>query len=680
MATATEGDVGAEIIPSEKPVQESTTTDAVQDQDATGGGQQHNGPVTSGETANDQQTPAAPVQQQEQLLQQTQKVPQETHEKRSAPETTPVETVQQHVQLQKQTNPEPRREPEETREDSLEFSTPTLPVRSVVVFLDRAEVARTVQATIQKGEHEIILRNLSHAIDKDSIRVEGSGHAIINEVTYQSKTVSSEANDTDSGESDEVKTLKNMLKELKQEKLNLFDTLKRVNQQKIVLDQFGDGIVEQASGQHLSELVCHDALTGIEEFLKTYEEQASRLDEHKMVIEDQLQQLHKKIAKVENDLKDRKAKPQDTTEVRELSILLDAKQNGRIELHVSYVVSNARWSPKYDVRVNSESKRMQVQYFGMIQQATGEDWDDAKVSLSTAIPSVGGQAPELTSKYLSLTDSLALQKSPNKSKAFGHGFFRTPSFRRKKKARLSHAPIHAHEREVESDEEGGECLGAPSAGVIEGITSVTYEIANLTNIPADNSTHKVSVASVNLSPHFDHETVPKLAAHAFLKAKTKNDSTYAFLEGPANIFLDNNFVTKSILPPSNPSEEFECSLGVDPAVKVTYKPPHRFQEQSGFVSKTRTITFHQQIEINNTRQDDCQIKVTDQYPQSSEEKIKVRLIEPQILKAVPGQVPNPRINEANNIEWKLSVPSHHKCDLTVKYSVEYPIGQQVEGL
>jgi hypothetical protein len=133
----------------------------------------------------------------------------------------------------------------------------------------------------------------------------------------------------------------------------------------------------------------------------------------------------------------------------------------------------------------------------MIQQATGEDWDDAKVSLSTAIPSVGGQAPELTSKYLSLTDSLALQKSPNKSKAFGHGFFRTPSFRRKKKARLSHAPIHAHEREVESDEEGGECLGAPSAGVIEGITSVTYEIANLTNIPADNSTHKVN--RVNLT-------------------------------------------------------------------------------------------------------------------------------------------------------------------------------------
>ena len=134
----------------------------------------------------------------------------------------------------------------------------------------------------------------------------------------------------------------------------------------------------------------------------------------------------------------------------------------------------------------------------MIQQATGEDWKNAKVALSTAMPSVGGQAPELTSKYLSLADNMALKKSSSKVKSSGHGFFRTPSFRRKKKVRsAAQTPVHAHEREVESDEEGGECLGAPSAGVIEGITSTTYEITNPTNIPADNSTHKVN--TVNLT-------------------------------------------------------------------------------------------------------------------------------------------------------------------------------------
>ena len=31
----------------------------------------------------------------------------------------------------------------------------------------------------------------------------------------------------------------------------------------------------------------------------------------------------------------------------------------------------------------------------MISQSTGEDWVDTKLSLSTAVPSVGGNVPEL---------------------------------------------------------------------------------------------------------------------------------------------------------------------------------------------------------------------------------------------------------------------------------------------
>ena len=77
--------------------------------------------------------------------------------------------------------------------------------------------------------------------------MEGSGHAIITEVAFQSKTISSTAADADCGESDGVKTLKNSLEVLNRDRLHVDDTLKRVKQQRIVLDQFADRIVEQAS-------------------------------------------------------------------------------------------------------------------------------------------------------------------------------------------------------------------------------------------------------------------------------------------------------------------------------------------------------------------------------------------------------------------------------------------------
>ena len=42
----------------------------------------------------------------------------------------------------------------------------------------------------------------------------------------------------------------------------------------------------------------------------------------------------------------------------------------------------------------------QVQYYGLIKQATGEDWDDTRISLSTAQPSIGGSAPPLPTRII----------------------------------------------------------------------------------------------------------------------------------------------------------------------------------------------------------------------------------------------------------------------------------------
>ena len=42
----------------------------------------------------------------------------------------------------------------------------------------------------------------------------------------------------------------------------------------------------------------------------------------------------------------------------------------------------------------------QLQYYGLIKQWTGEDWENASLSLSTAQPSVGGAAPDLPTRII----------------------------------------------------------------------------------------------------------------------------------------------------------------------------------------------------------------------------------------------------------------------------------------
>lgn len=55
---------------------------------------------------------------------------------------------------------------------------------------------------------------------------------------------------------------------------------------------------------------------------------------------------------------------------------------------------------------------------------------------------------------------------------------------------------------------------------------------------------QVTVAIIDLSPDFSYVSVPKKSPLSFLQAKVKNVSSYAFLTGPANVFLDNNFLAK----------------------------------------------------------------------------------------------------------------------------------------
>lgn len=41
---------------------------------------------------------------------------------------------------------------------------------TVVVYLDRAEVCRTVRVRVRAGENEVVIKNLSACVDKDSVR------------------------------------------------------------------------------------------------------------------------------------------------------------------------------------------------------------------------------------------------------------------------------------------------------------------------------------------------------------------------------------------------------------------------------------------------------------------------------------------------------------------------------
>ena len=122
-------------------------------------------------------------------------------------------------------------------------------------------------------------------------------------------------------------------------------------------------------------------------------------------------------------------------------------------------------------------------------------------------------------------------------------------------------------------------------------------------------------------------------------------------------------------------EEFSISLGVDPAIRIDYKPIKKFNASSGglLTQKTTTITYQQVIEVKNTTANQAKILLSDNIPLSNDDKINVKLIEPNLKLAQ-----NVKLNKSNNLEFDLILAANKTEEITIKYTIDYPADKEIE--
>ena len=176
------------------------------------------------------------------------------------------------------------------------FEAKNLKVGGVTVYGDRAEVKRLVKATLKAGKNEVLVKNVSQLVDKDSVRVDGRGPAVICEVQYLQKA-------TKQGEVDHdgIKKLTAEKTELEKKKLELDDAIKVLIRQGEVLDgvatQVGKGAPSSTCGEDKkgsSFVLSDDSLANLTKFLGFYDENVTSVqsklrtlaEESKNVVED----------------------------------------------------------------------------------------------------------------------------------------------------------------------------------------------------------------------------------------------------------------------------------------------------------------------------------------------------------------------------------------------------------
>ncbi len=545
----------------------------------------------------------------------------------------------------------------------------TTKIEAVTVYLDRAEITRSAETYLAVGEHELKITDLPTALQDQSLRINGGGSA-----AAKITDIKIELEHLDTIPKDRLTNLKEKLEELQAEERVYTDRLTLLGREKELLDQIKSAVVNQTQNKDVVRptmddwtklFAFYDANAGkINEEIRTLEKKRSDVSQKRVVVQQQINQLSGY------------SKPSR----KNVTVTVTVTKAGNLTLTPSYVLTGARWYPVYDLRVNPEDQSVELVYYAMVAQKTGEDWKNVQLSISTARPNISATMPALASWYLNVRQNDLYDGGLSGLGAMGG-----------KPSRAAGAGYRSYEKSAKKEDsgEGAEeaidetSLEMETAVVETRSTSVVFTIPKATSIPADNFDHKVAISTQKLTAELEYSAVPKLSTLAYLKGRIENTTDVPFLSGNVNIFFGNNFVGTSSIGTVIPTEKFDAFLGVDDAIKIKREQVRDYQSEKGLFSKTTKKTFEYKMTIESFRRSTDSITVYDQFPVSSDERIKVTPVLPEfekdqtIAKHAYGVVER---KSNGMVEWRLRVKPKEKVELRIKYIVEYPREINVDGL
>ncbi|KAB5591408.1 Protein F37C4,5 [Ceratobasidium theobromae] len=546
-------------------------------------------------------------------------------------------------------------------------------IESVTVFRsNRAEVKRRVILELKQGQNHVHIERLPSCVNEDSIRVDGTGTAVIFDVVYHAPQ-----RETSASRNEAVAAARRNLDSVQKER----DIAK---EQSDFLAAYGRTLNSKNIG-----------IEDVHKFIDTF-------GPRQVEVAKRIQELDTQVSKAQGELNEAQCKVFEDAEGEKrgtrVTVTVLAETDGGAELMLTYVVLNAWWTPLYDLRASiakspDAASTVTLHYRASITQTTGENWPDVALTLSTASPQLGSAVPGLKSWRIGFRQRLAVPPLPA----------RTPRCR---------AAVPASRRQLVHMEG---MLNRQAHVATADVLSSTFAIPGRSDIPSDQASHKVVITVLDFPADLEWICVPREKDSVFLTCKVKNESKFTLLPGEANVFMDDNFVSRAQIGYVSPNDSFKTSLGVDSALRVTYpaaKTLNRTTATSSFSFMTKeklsVSAQSQRITIRNSRLASVSaLRVLDQVPVSTESTIKVKVITPSGLDTVA--VPSPTgetgetvedkarpwvdaqkgvqvrwaplgIGEEGTVEWKCEIPPMEETELELLWEVSGPIGQPWEDI
>ncbi len=475
----------------------------------------------------------------------------------------------------------------------------------VTVYMQGAQLQHKANYTIKPGLSEVIVEGISAQIAPSTIQVKATGAVVIldskYEFYYPQPNTMATVTELPPKVRAAIKVLEDSIRLVNFELRDINDEIEvLVAARKIIISNGavkGQGKVND-SIQLLKSTVDYYT-TKVSELNK----KISALDRQKVKKTDLLSSLDQRL----NDLRNFATQNNPQPEIKgipRIVITLMAKEaaSGRIDL--SYLASNAGWTPLYDIRSEASSGKISLTYKAQVRQQTGLDWNDVKLSISTNNPYANKTKPELSPWYIDYQEYRKVLEEKAKMRSDAYNL--APSVNQQV---TNMGFMYSTTGVVEDD-----ALDASEfTTVVQQLIAAEFKIDLNYNIASDNQNHMVLVKQADLNTSFRYYAVPKLDPGVYLVAQMTKLDELQLVPAKANIFFDGTYIGETYIDPTNIDDTLNLSLGKDPNI-VVKRTLLKNQCKERIVQDKKERSFAYSIEVRNLKSSEIDLTIQDQIP------------------------------------------------------------------
>ena len=515
---------------------------------------------------------------------------------------------------------------------SQELKVVELPIQEVTVFLNQAQVSRSGELVLPSGKVNVQIKGITSRINPNSIIVEGNpGYTILG---VKHEQLFDEA--------------ANMPKNLKS-KLDSLDDVNFEISTKVALEGvYNDEMAFLTENRSVKGDEAVMLVEDLEEMANFRRERVKEVQFRLIEVRMEQNDLRKTASRLQQEIN--KLSGNQRQNQSAITISLNVNQAGKSKLSFSYVVYDASWVPLYDIRAKSTSEDVVLSYKGKVRQATGNDWNNVKLTLSSGNPAIGGNPPSLYPWQLRLQEYYGANKA--KARADNNYAETTATY------------------DLEEPQSSMGKAEVMAVQMVENVTSTEFQIEVPYSVPSDNQFVEVENQRFSLPSSYSYFSVPKLNQSAYLRCGVSDWMGYNLLPGNASIYFQGTFTGTSFIDANSGEDTLQLSLGRDPGVIVKYDKIKEFCKTNTFGGK-KVTTKAFEINISNNKSTTIKIVIEDQIPLSQNGDIEVSVEE------LSGGTLDP---ETGKVTWEVELAAGQSMKKTLRFAVKYPKKKQVSGL